>query len=307
MDVIQTTGGVFTSEDRKCIIRNICDVFKCKIEDVKDLEPLQEGLSNIVFSFYVRDQKYVYRHPGLGSEELVNRAREAILQSAAEDAGADKTVIAIDAKEGWRIAKYIEHISFDYNNPEHMNRAMELLKKLHGKQSKVRCAFDVIEKAERLKANIPVEDYGKFETFETIKSYVYKLDEFMKTDAICKCNIHGDARDDNFLINDKELHLVDWEWARYGDHAYDIASYICGGDHTDADVENILLAYYGKELNEERRRHLYACLTLNGWLYLHWTMLKESKGQKVGILKERWQRYAIYYGKKAIKMYEERK
>ena len=87
MQDIQTTGGVFTEESRKTVTSNICRVFDCEKSDIEDLVPVQAGLTNVVLSFRLNGGKYVYRHPGLGSEILVERGRETIMQKIVEDAG----------------------------------------------------------------------------------------------------------------------------------------------------------------------------------------------------------------------------
>ena len=76
MNDIQTTGGLFTEQNRQIVISNICRVFDCKEDDIEDLVPVQAGLTNVVLSFRLNGGKYVYRHPGLGSEILVERGRE---------------------------------------------------------------------------------------------------------------------------------------------------------------------------------------------------------------------------------------
>ena len=70
---IQTTGGLFTEQSRMIVESNICKVFECEQTDIEELVPIQAGLTNIVLSFKLNGGKYVYRHPGLGSEILVER------------------------------------------------------------------------------------------------------------------------------------------------------------------------------------------------------------------------------------------
>ena len=48
-------------------------------------------------------------------------------------------------------------------------------------------------------------------------------------DNIKKCNIHGDARDDNFLINKEEIYLIDWEYGGYGDAISSTDYYMLSG------------------------------------------------------------------------------
>lgn len=151
---IQTTGGLFTENDRDIVLNNICQVFQCHKSDIEDLKPVQSGMTNIVLSFRLKGGKYIYRHPGLGSEILVERGRETIMQKIVEDAGVDTTLVAMDVEEGWRIGRYVEHRPFDYSNLNDMVRGIMLLKKLHIARSHVRWNFNVIKKAENIKDQI---------------------------------------------------------------------------------------------------------------------------------------------------------
>lgn len=303
MEDIQTTGGLFTEESKKIVIANICSVFDCKEDDIEDLEPLQAGLTNVILSFRVNGGKYVYRHPGLGSEILVERGRETIMQKVVEDACIDTTLIAMDVDDGWRIGRYIEHWKFDYKNLNDMVRAIMLFRKLHSAPCHVRWNFDVIKKAEGIKSQIPTDKYGHFPEFENVRSRIYKLYELAKTDGIKLCNIHGDARDENFLINKEEIHLIDWEYGGYGDPGFDIGSYVCGGEHTLADIDRILFTYFRRNPTDKQRRHFYAYIAITGWFFMHWAMLKLSKGQGVGYLKEQWYHFAKNMSIYALPLY----
>lgn len=292
MQDIQTTGGLFTEESRRIVLLNICNVFSCKEEDIEELVPAQAGLTNVVLTFKLNGGKYVYRHPGLGSEMLVERGRETIMQKIVEDAGIDTTLVAMDVDDGWRIGRFVEHYDFDYNNLNDMVRAVMLFRKLHDAPCHVRWNFDVIKKAEGIKAQTEPDRYGRFPDFENIKSRIYKLAKLAKTDNIKKCNIHGDARDENFLINKEEIYLIDWEYGGYGDPGVDIGSYVCGGKHKLVDIDRILFTYYRHKPTAIQRRHFYAYIAITGWFFMHWTMMKQSKGQAVGILKEQWYHFA---------------
>ena len=300
-----TTGGNFTSEIRQEILETIAKVFRCSKDDIENLVPVQAGMTNIVLSFTLNGGKYIYRHPGLGSDALVNRGRESIMQKIVEDIGIDTTLVAMNVENGWRIGRYIEHRDFDYHNLNDMVRGVMLLRKLHDAPCKVRWDFDVIEKAEGIKAQISDDKYGHFDDFENIRKRIYTLYELTKTDNIKLCNVHGDARDVNFLINDDEIYLIDWEYSGYCDPGFDLGSYICGGDHSIEEIDRILFTYYRRKPSEIQKRHMYAYIALTGWFYMHWTMLKESKGQVVGINKELWYSYAKNFSLTALKMYNQ--
>lgn len=303
MTDVETTGGILTEDALQDIKANICEVFDCKEDDIYDLYPVQAGMTNIVLSFKVNGGKYIYRHPGLGSDALVSRQRETIVQSVVDRAGIDTTLVAMDAVRGWKITRYIEHRDFNYHDLNDMVRAVMLLKQLHEAPCRVRYYLDVMKRTEEIRREIPPEKYGNFPHFDEIRNRCAILSELSKKDGIHWCNVHGDARDVNFLINKDEIYLIDWEYGGYGDPGFDLGSYIGGGDHSMKEIDRILFTYYRKEPTPVQKRHMYAWIGISGYFYLHWTMLKESKGQKVPGIQELWYRYASEFSRMALDMY----
>lgn len=305
---IQTTGGILHQEDLEFINQTICEVFNCNKEQISNLQPLQRGLSNSVLSFELNGGKYIFRFPGLGSEILIDRGRESMIQSQANDARVDTTLVAMSVSDGWKIARFINNRGFDYKNVSDVYRGVRLLRKLHQTNVKVRFEFDVMKKWESIKEMTPPDQYGEnykdFPEFADIRERVYKLYELSKHDGISKCITQGDARDENFLINESEIYLTDWEYAGYGDPGFDVGTYICGGDHSREEVDRVLFIYFGHEPDPVQKRHFYAWIAITGFFYMHWTMFKEASGQKIGYLKPLWYRFARDYSKLAIEMYE---
>lgn len=306
---IQTTGGVLHSSDIEFINNCICEVFGCHPNDITELCPLQKGLSNSVLSFRYNGGKYVFRYPGLGSEILIDRGRESIIQKQIEDAGVDTSLVAMSVRYGWRISHFVQTRPFQYHDVNDMVRGILQLRKLHAVRPKVRWEFDIKEKWESIRDMTPAEKYGEnffqFPEFVEIKERIYILYELAKTDGIKRCLTHGDCRDENFLINDREIHLIDWEYAGFGDPGFDIGSYVCGGDHSDEEVDRILFIYFGRKPSLKEQRHFYAYIAITGFFYMHWTMYKESQGQVIGYLKPQWYHYAKEYSKKALPLYND--
>lgn len=308
-DSIQTTGGVLHHEDILYINKCICEVFNCTASQIAELKPLQKGLSNSVLSFKYNGGKYVFRYPGLGSEFLIDRGRESIVQKQIEDAGVDTSLIAMSVRYGWRISRFIDTRTFNYHDVNDMVRGILLIRKLHSVRPKVRWEFDIKEKWESIRDMTPSDRYGEhyidFPNFLELKERIYKLYDLAKTDGIKKCLTHGDCRDENFLINENEIHLIDWEYSGFGDPGFDIGSYVCGGSHCEEEVDRILFTYFGRKPTLKEQRHFYAYIAITGFFYMHWTMFKESQGQIIGYLKPQWFNYSKEYSKKALPLYYE--
>ena len=309
-NLLQTTGGSLTRAGYDEILSNICEVFSVSKEQIYDMTPLQRGYSNILLSFGLKGGKYVYRHPGLGSDDLIDRGRESLLQKTVEDIGVDRTTIAMSARSGWRISRYVNSREFNYFDTSDILRGVLLIRKLHDAPVKFRWEFDVLEKAEAIKDATPPDKYGVnsglFNNFDILKKRCYALHGKTEVDSIKKTLSHGDCRNENFLINDMEIHLIDWEYGGYSDPGFDLGTYICGGDHTEKDVDRILFIYFGRTPTLEEKSHFYAYIAISGFFYMHWTMYKEAKGQIVGELKRRWHYYATKYSKLACDLYSVR-
>ena len=307
MSIIQTTGGMLLPEDIQFITNCICEVFDCNPSQISTLKPLQKGLSNSVLLFEYNGRKYVFRYPGLGSEVLIDRGRESIIQKQIEDAGVDTSLVAMSVRYGWRISHFVENRPFNYHDINDMVKGILLLRKLHSIRPKVRWEFDIKEKWESIRDMTPIDMYGEnfseFPDFSEIKELIYKLYELAKTDGVKMCLTHGDCRDENFLINDNEIHLIDWEYAGYGDPGFDIGTYVCGGDHSIEEVDRILFTYFGRRPTLNEKRHFYSYISISGFFYMHWTMYKESRGQEIGYLKPLWYRFAKEYSEKALSLY----
>lgn len=133
------------------ILLNICRTFKCDKSQVEILDNL-EGGTNLVFSFMYSGKKYVYRHPGVFSNSLINRGRESSIQLFADTYGIDTTLICMDINEGWKISEYIESTPLDYENESDIMAAVSTIRKLHEKKPKVKWYFNVYDLMTDLKA-----------------------------------------------------------------------------------------------------------------------------------------------------------
>ena len=107
------------------ILDNICTTLSCDRSDITDVKPVKAGLTNLSTLFTAKGIHYIYRHPGNGTEEIVNREAEAFALNAASELGLDDTFLFEDPTEGWKISRYIEGCSeLDYSNKEQVAKAL---------------------------------------------------------------------------------------------------------------------------------------------------------------------------------------
>ena len=72
------------------IFDNIVNVLGCTKTEIHDVYPLKQGLTNLSCHFATNSGEYVYRHPGIGTELLINRAGEVAAQKVAKELGIDE-------------------------------------------------------------------------------------------------------------------------------------------------------------------------------------------------------------------------
>ena len=65
------------------MLDNICAVLSCARNEISNIFPLEAGLTNRSFCFTIKKNQYVYRQPGAGTEEIINRDSEAFSQNIA--------------------------------------------------------------------------------------------------------------------------------------------------------------------------------------------------------------------------------
>jgi len=287
------------------ILGNICQVLKCEEQDIKDIEPIKKGLTNISFLFSHQGKKYVYRHPGAGTEEIINRVSEATSQNLAKKLGLDNTLIFISAEEGWKISHYIDNcMDFDYHNEEQVIKGLALVKKLHDAEISSEWDFNIFNEAEKLVTLTNNKSNNSFDDFEELRKTITDLYTNVENDGIKKRICHNDCYSPNFLTNGDVMYLIDWEYSGNSDPASDLGTFLCCSDYTTEEALNVLEIYFGRPLIEMEKRHYLAYVGISGYYWFVWALYKESVGEIIGEYTYIWYKYAKTYGNMAMKMYQ---
>ena len=116
------------------IFRNICGVLNCAEGDIVDINVLKAGMTNnsFVFTCLKDGKKYVYRHPGRGTDAFISRKSEYFSMSVAKELGLDKSFVYMDQSEGWKLSLFIDDAhELDYHNREDRKQALGLIRRLH--------------------------------------------------------------------------------------------------------------------------------------------------------------------------------
>ena len=283
------------------ILDNICSTLGCERDAVKRFEPIKQGLTNLSVRFEVDGEPYVYRHPGAGTDEIIVRESEAFSQGVARSLGVDRTFVYEDPREGWKISRFIEGcVPFDYHNPEHVNAAMEIARKLHGSDVASPWTFDVYAKAVEI---VHLLGRVEFNGFDELAQRAAFLDECVKADGVAPVLCHNDFYDPNFLVHDDGVDLIDWEYSAMSDYASDLGTFVCCSDYGVPEAEEVFRAYFQREPSPGEMRHCMAYVGLSAYYWFVWALYKDKAGDPVGEWLYLWYRMARDFGKHAEALY----
>lgn len=289
------------------ILDNICKTLCCKREDVTDVEPLNSGLTNLSVLFSCKGARYVYRHPGAGTDEIINREAETYALETASRLGLDTSFLYEDPKAGWKISKYIPNCTdFDYADDSQVWRALQIARKLHTSGANSPWKFDFYNEGLRLSELLKDEGWPLPQDFDDLAKRIGELVEPMRAGAGKPVLCHNDFYGPNLLVCGDEICLIDWEYAAMGDYGCDFGNFVSQGSGYDvARALEILPFYFGRPATDEEKLHCMICVAVVGWYWYVWALFKECKGSPCGEWTRIWYNAAKEYGNYARDLLEQ--
>jgi len=289
------------------IIDNICKTLKCVASDIVNIKPLKDGLTNTSFSFDCLGKRYVYRHPGRGTENYIDRASEAASMEIAAKLKIDRTFVAMNKDEGWKISEFIPNAKqLDYDNWDDVAQAMDLLRRLHQSGEKTEHSFDQFEGIDDFREKLKARNRFEFDGLEELDKTVSLLKNYLQNDPKQVVLCHGDSYSPNFLLNEAgEISLIDWEYSGMGEPAGDLGTFIACSNYSVEDAEKVLELYLQEVPDRKTKRHYLAYVAVTSYYWFLWALFQESVGKPVGEFLYIWYRYTKQYGQLALDLYLE--
>lgn len=304
LDELRNFDSEYINNIDSQILGNICNVLSCKKQDITNIASISSGLTNRSFSFSVNGKKYVYRHPGVGTEKYINRAGEAETMKIISQMGMDDTFIYIDEEGGWKISKYIENVrELNYHDATEVKQAIDLIRTLHDASIDVDYDFDIWKRTEEFieklkgKTDYDSENHKKiYDLVKEVRDCVAK-DEYSK-----KCLCHNDCYYPNFLLDENnKMYLIDWEYSGNDDPASDIGTFICCSDYTEEEAADIIRQYLCRDdLSDEEMAHYFGYVAIAAYYWYMWSLYQESTGNPMGEWMYLWHKYSVRYAKKTL-------
>lgn len=287
------------------IFDNIVKVLGCERDEIRDFYPLKQGLTNLSCHFATSSGEYVYRHPGVGTELLIDRKGEVAAQKVAKQLGLDETFIFEDPQKGWKISRFIPNCrTINPYNQNEVAHVMKMGRMLHEAQVNLDRNFDFYAEAQRYKSLLLEKGPIDIPGFKEMSDKFDQLATFLHSDNAPICLCHNDFFALNVLIDERDTYyLIDWEYAGMGDYANDFGTFCVCCQLSEGEVGSALKAYFEREPTETELRHNLGMIAMAGWCWYLWALLKEAEGDYVGEWLYIYFNYAQNYIDKSLEHY----
>lgn len=287
---------------------NIVAALGCRKDDIRDVYPLKQGLTNLSCHIRIGDDEYVYRHPGIGTEGIIDRRAEVVAQGVARELGLDQTFITEDPEKGWKVSRFVPNCrQLDPHDPEQVKRAMNMARCLHESDASVARTFDFFEEGKRYESLLR-QKAGIIDVpgYEQMAAKAEELKRFVDADETHICLTHNDFFMLNFLIDEHDdMSLIDWEYSGMSDYASDFGTFVVCCQISEDEANQALSYYFEREPTFAEKRHNFAFVALAGWCWYVWSLLKEAEGDMVGEWLYIYYRYAKDYLDKVLAWYRQ--
>ena len=285
VDELRSFDPLFMENVDSEVFDHIADTLGCAKSEIRDFYPLKQGITNLSCHFAVGDNEYVYRHPGIGTEKIVDRSAEFKALRVAAELGIDDTFIAGDPKAGWKISRFVRDVrNLDVTRDDELKAAMEMDRALHTSGRTLARSFDFIAEADRYEGLL--RQFGPIDVpgYAELRDKVRRLKAFADADSFEVVPSHNDFFPPNFLVaTDGTISLIDWEYAGMSDMAADFGTMVvCTPEMTRERARAALEFYLGHAPSEAEERHFFAYEVFAGWCWYVWALVKEAEGDDVG-------------------------
>ena len=267
-------------------LNTISQALHCDVKDIQEITVLKKGMTNHSFQFTVREQKYILRIPGEGTEHLINRKQEVEVYKAIHGLGFCDDPVYINADNGFKITRFLEDVRVcDKDSAEDLRQSMKVLRRLHGLHLQVPHTFDMFSQI-GFYESLWEGDASAYPDYLKTKARVLSLKP--RIDSLEKdwCLCHIDAVPDNFLFYEASegegLQLTDWEYAGMQDPHVDIAMFCIYSLYEKEQCDELIDLYFEGDCDEVTRAKIYAYICIGGLLWSNWCEYKRKLGVEFG-------------------------
>ena len=303
MDELKVFDPDYIYNNRVHVFENICRILCCEITDINDMMIIKKGLNNQSFKFKVNGEYYIYRHPGINADGVIDRKKEAINLRAAKKLKIDETLVYIDEDEGWKISRFIDTTdTFDFGNKKHIDMLAKKLRTLHDANISVGFGFEYEKEADHLIDILRHVDALAYRRCIVERESMLPVFEFLKKDRWQVSLCHNDIYEPNLLVDGDNLHIIDWEFSGDADIGFDICKLFAVHNPDYKEYDYWLEQYYLRKTTKAEKCHLIACAAVIYYYWYIWGIYGGKNNQDVSNYMMGWFDKMNSFREKALEM-----
>lgn len=294
----------YIEDSQSKIFSNIASVLKCKQGEITDFLPIKEGMTNTSYTFIVKNKKYVYRHPGYGTNKIIARSNEKQSLILAKKYNIDSSYIYMDENEGWKVSSFFADTRIpSYDDFNDTKLVLDKMLELHRYQISASWHFDPFNDANKMEEYVRNNGEIDMPDFLSLKKDIeFLFNNEEKANLVNKCFCHCDTYRFNWLIDkDNKVTLIDWEYAGYADPGVDVGYYIVDAMYDFDDAKKVIRYYLGDSYSVDLERHYMSYIAITGYYWFVWALFRECCGAVMGESLFNW----YYMAKKYVKYVKE--
>ena len=246
--------------------------------DAKDLRfsTLDGGITNSNFRVDVSGESFALRIAGNGTDLLgIDRGNEYAANLAAGKLGIAPEVIHVIQPEGYLITRFINARQFpieEITQADNIRRVIELVRKIHsipeipGEFSVFRTVENYAETARKFNVELPENIDFLMERSHEAETAIMSTPQSLRP-------CHNDLLNANFLINDEQIFILDWEYAGMGDIFFDLANFSTNHELSEEQDRWELECYFGK-VTEKHFAHLNIMKVMSLFREAMWSVVQ---------------------------------
>ena len=244
--------------------------------DTLKVSSLDGGITNSNFRIDVDGESFALRIAGTGTDKLgIDREHEYAANLAAGKLGIAPEVVHVIQPEGYLVTRFIDARPFpaeEITQPDNIRRVIELVRQIHsmpeipGEFSAFRTVENYAETARKYNVELP-------ENFDFLMERSHEAENAINIAPEHLRPCHNDLLNANFLINDKQIYILDWEYAGMGDIFFDLANFSTNHELSE-EQDHWELECYFEEVTERQIAHLNIMKVMSLFREAMWGMVQ---------------------------------
>jgi thiamine kinase-like enzyme len=219
---------------------------------------LDGGITNSNFRVDTGGESFALRIAGANTEMLgINREHEYAANLAAGKLGIAPEVFYVIQPGGYLVTRFLTARPFpleEITQQDSICQVMEVIRKIHsmpqipGRFSVFQVVRDYAEIARGYNVQFP-------ENFDWLLERMEEAEAALASHPESLHPCHNDLLNANFLRDDKQIYILDWEYAGMGDLFFDLGNFSSNHDLTEEQDHSLLECYFGN-VTEKHLAHL---------------------------------------------------